>query len=131
MQAEAPTRGGAAPESAPPPGARDSAAAEFRVVAGRKVLFDGEGFFWQVDDWSPEAAEELACEAGVEKLSETQWRVIEFLRCFYFENGRSPLNRKLAAGVGMSLLELECLFPDGIKYGARRLAGLPNPKNCS
>jgi sulfur relay (sulfurtransferase) DsrC/TusE family protein len=30
----------------------------------------------------------------------------------------------------MPLLELEQLFPEGIKYGARRIAGLPNPKNC-
>jgi sulfur relay (sulfurtransferase) DsrC/TusE family protein len=28
------------------------------------------------------------------------------------------------------LLEIEKLFPGGIKYGARRVAGLPNPKNC-
>ncbi len=78
-----------------------------------------------------DAAAELAAKAGIAKLSDGQWRVIEFLREFYFENGRSPLNRKLSAGVGMSLLELERLFPGGIKYGARRLAGLPNPKSCS
>ena len=105
--------------------------ARWRVVAGRNILFDGEGFFWQADDWSADAAEELAREVGIARLSGTQWRVIEFLREFYFENGRSPLNRRLAAGVGMSLLDLERLFPRGIKYGARRLAGLPNPKNCS
>jgi tRNA 2-thiouridine synthesizing protein E len=28
------------------------------------------------------------------------------------------------------LVELESLFPGGIKKGARRLAGLPNPKTC-
>ena len=105
--------------------------ARFRVVAGRKILFDGEGFFWHADDWSVDAAEELTREAGVERLSEAQWRVITFLREFYFENGRSPLHRRLAAGVGMTLLDLERLFPGGIKYGARRLAGLPNPKNCA
>jgi TusE/DsrC/DsvC family sulfur relay protein len=109
----------------------DQPAPHFCVVAGRKILFDHEGFFWQADDWSVDAAEELAREVGIERLNEAQWSVIGFLRDFYFENGRSPLNRKLAAGVGMSLLDLERLFPGGIKYGARRLAGLPNPKNCS
>jgi dissimilatory sulfite reductase related protein len=109
----------------------DQPAPHFCVVAGRRILFDHEGFFWQADDWSADAAEELAREAGIEGLSELQWDVIGFLRSFYFENGRSPLNRKLAAGVNMSLLDLERLFPGGIKYGARRLAGLPNPKNCS
>lgn len=102
----------------------------YRTVAGRRILFDGEGFLWQVEDWSEEVAEELAAEAGMLELSETQWRVICFLRDFYLEYGRSPLNRKIVEGVGMSLLELERLFPAGIKYGARRLAGLPNPKKC-
>ena len=120
MQAEAGTASGAA-----------ESRQECRIVAGRRILFDGEGFFWHVDDWSSEAAEELAWETGIAQLSEAQWQVMEFLRQFYLENGRSPLNRKLAAGVGMTLLELEHLFPGGIKYGARRLAGLPNPKNCS
>jgi TusE/DsrC/DsvC family sulfur relay protein len=105
--------------------------ARFCVVAGRKILFDGEGFLWDADDWADDVAEGLAHETGVAKLSDGQWRVIRFLRDYYFENGRSPLNRQLSAGVGMSLLDLEHLFPGGIKYGARRLAGLPNPKNCA
>jgi TusE/DsrC/DsvC family sulfur relay protein len=109
-----------------PPGA----GSRFRRIGGRKVLFDGEGFLWNPSDWDEEVAGQLAAEAGVPLLGEAQWRVIRFLREFYLENGRSPLNRRLAQGLGMTLLELERLFPDGIKYGARRIAGLPNPKNC-
>ena len=40
------------------------------------------------------------------------------------------MNRELKAGTELSLVELERLFPDGIRMGARRLAGLPNPKTC-
>jgi sulfur relay (sulfurtransferase) DsrC/TusE family protein len=36
----------------------------------------------------------------------------------------------LKEGTLLSMRELEDLFPGGIKYGARRLAGLPNPKTC-
>jgi dissimilatory sulfite reductase related protein len=104
---------------------------QFRVVAGRRLLFDEEGFLCHADDWSEDLAEELAAEAGMTELDATQWRVIRFLREFYSDNGRSPLNRKTAEGVGMSLLQLERLFPGGIRYGAKRLAGLPNPKRCS
>jgi dissimilatory sulfite reductase related protein len=102
-----------------------------RTVAGREILFDEEGFLVHPEDWTEDVAQELAAEAGVEKLDETQWMVIGFLREFYFDNGRSPLNRAIVKGVGMTLLELECLFPDGIRHGAKRLAGLPNPKRCS
>ena len=103
---------------------------DVRIVAGREIVFDAEGFFWDPRQWHEEAAEVLSKEAGLTNLSETQWRIIRFLRDYYFENGRSPLNREIKQGTGISLLEMEALFPGGIKYGARRLAGLPNPKNC-
>ncbi len=101
-----------------------------RSVAGRVIVFDQEGFFWDPGAWSEEAAEVLAAESGLERLTDVHWRVIRFLRGFYFDNGRAPLNRQLIAGTGLSLRELEGLFPGGIKYGARRVAGLPNPKTC-
>ena len=101
-----------------------------RAVAGRVVYFDDEGFFWEPADWSPEAADELARESGIERLDATQWRVITYLREYYAHNGRAPMNRQLRDGTGLSLVELERLFPDGIRNGARRLAGLPNPRSC-
>lgn len=101
-----------------------------RTVAGRSVYFDDEGFFWEPDDWSDEGAEELARESGIERLDAVQWRVLRFLREYYLYHGRAPMNRELKAGTELSLMELERLFPDGIKLGARRLAGLPNPKTC-
>jgi dissimilatory sulfite reductase related protein len=103
----------------------------FRDVAGRTILVDDQGFLCHVDEWSEDIAEGLATESGIAALSEEQWRVIRFLRAYYYENGRSPLNRRVVEGVGMSLLELERLFPGGIRHGAKRLAGLPNPKRCS
>ena len=69
-----------------------------REIAGRRILFDAEGFLWRADDWSEEVAEALARESGLDSLDETRWRVIHFLREYYLENGRSPLNRALAAG---------------------------------
>jgi len=104
---------------------------QFRVVAGRRILFDEEGFLCQVDDWSEDVAEALAVESGLAGLDGAQWQVLRFLRDFYHENGRSPLNRKIVEGMGISLLELEQLFPGGIRFGAKRLAGLPNPRRCS
>ncbi len=101
-----------------------------RVVAGRPVFFDDEGFFWDFDDWSEAAALELARERGMDGLDATQWRVIRFMRDWYDGHGRAPMNKDLRAGTGLPLLELERLFPDGIRLGARRLAGLPNPQTC-
>jgi tRNA 2-thiouridine synthesizing protein E len=100
------------------------------LIAGQEIHFDGEDFLWDPRQWSEEVARSLAREADLTELSETQWAILRFLRDYYFENGRAPLNRQIKQGTGISLLEMEALFPGGIKYGARRLAGLPNPKTC-
>jgi len=102
-----------------------------RSVAGREIVFDGEGFLSDPDDWTEELALALARESGLDDLDPTQWRVINVFREYYYHHGRAPLNRQLKAECGLSLMELEGLFPGGLKYGARRLAGLPNPKTCS
>ena len=101
-----------------------------RTVAGRETWFDDEGFFWDPDDWTEAAAEALARERGMPGLDEAQWRVLRFIRGWYEHHGRAPMNRDLKAGTGLALLELERLFPDGIRMGARLLAGLPNPQTC-
>jgi tRNA 2-thiouridine synthesizing protein E len=102
-----------------------------RAIAGREVPFDEEGFFESFEDWSEGVFEELARESGLAFVTDRHWQVVRFLREFFAYNGRAPLNNQLRKGTGMSLLELDDLFPEGIKMGARRLAGLPNPKTCS
>ena len=104
---------------------------KFRTVAGRRILFDKEGFLWNLEDWSEEVAEALAGESGLNEMTETHWCVIRFLREYFINQGRAPLNAQLKSGLGMSLMELESLFPGGIKGGARKIAGLPNPKSCT
>ncbi len=101
-----------------------------RRVAGREIAFDDEGFFSDYDDWTDDAAVALAVESGIAVLGDDHWRVIRFLRGFYAYHGRAPLNQQLRQGIGMSLLTLNDLFPDGLRNGARRIAGLPNPKSC-
>lgn len=106
------------------------AARIIKEIDGRRIVFDGEGFFDDPDDWTEAAALILAREIGLDGLSDDHWRVLRFLRDFYYQNGRAPLNKKLKTGLNMSVVRIESLFPGGIKYGARRLAGLPNPKSC-
>jgi tRNA 2-thiouridine synthesizing protein E len=102
-----------------------------RLVAGRKVRFDTEGFFEDFDEWSEKVFEVLACEEGITVITDLHWQVVRALRDFYAYNGRSPLNNELRKSTGISLMKLEGLFPGGIKNGARRLSGLPNPKTCN
>jgi dissimilatory sulfite reductase related protein len=101
-----------------------------RTIAGREIVFDKDGFLMDFEDWSEEVFEWLAKESGLSRIDDQHWRVIWFLRSFYAYNRRAPLHRQLKEGTGMSLLEIDALFPNGIKTGARRMAGLPNPKSC-
>jgi dissimilatory sulfite reductase related protein len=102
-----------------------------RSLAGAEVLFDKDGFFVSAHDWNEDVALILSLEMGIQVMNETQWLVIYFLRRYYLRNGKGPLNSELKAGTGLSLMELESMFPGGIRQGARLLAGLPNPKSCT
>jgi len=101
-----------------------------RMLAGREIFFDQEGFFWEAKDWTEDVAAILIGESGLTDPTDTHWRVLRFLREYYFYHGRAPMNRHLKEGTQLSLQTLEGLFPGGIRTGARRLAGLPNPKSC-
>jgi tRNA 2-thiouridine synthesizing protein E len=104
---------------------------QVRTIHGKEVVFDEEGFLLEPELWDEELAEFLAREDGLPELGPKHWHVIRFLREYYFANGKSPLNAVLRKGTGLSLTEIEACFPKGIKQGARRLAGLPNPKGCA
>ena len=103
---------------------------KIRVIDGKEVIFDEEGFLINPESWTETIAEALATETGLPSLTGRQWEMIYFLRSFYLSNGRAPLNRDIKKQTGLSLLELERLFPGGIQDGAGRLAGRPNPKSC-
>ena len=100
------------------------------MVEDREVVLDQEGFLLESDDWTEAFALVLARQSGLDALTPDQWLVLRFLRKYYYHHGRAPLNKDLRARLELSLLALERMFPGGIKYGARRLAGLPNPKTC-
>ncbi|HHU29600.1 MAG: TusE/DsrC/DsvC family sulfur relay protein [Bacillota bacterium] len=102
----------------------------YRSLAGFTLLFDNEGFLWEPADWTEEVAIELARENGIDVLTEDHWKVIKFMREFYFAYGKAPLNKQLRKGTGLSIQQIEKLFPLGIKKSARLIAGLPNPRAC-
>ncbi|MEW5980546.1 MAG: TusE/DsrC/DsvC family sulfur relay protein [Acidobacteriota bacterium] len=101
-----------------------------RLVAGKEVVLDANGFLKNPQTWSEELAQILAREAGLDPLTEGHWQVLRFIRAYYVQQGRAPLNHEIKSGTGFSMMDLESMFPGGIKDGARRLAGMPSPKGC-
>lgn len=102
-----------------------------REIQDRRIWFDNEGFFLDFDDWSEAVFEILAEECGISPLTDFHRRMVHFFRDYYACNGRAPMNHEILERIPTIILELERLFPGAIRKGARRLAGLPNPKTCN
>ncbi len=94
------------------------------------VKFDEDGYLADHNEWSEDLARELAKEEGIEELTDMHWKVINFMRKDYSENGAVPTIRRLKKAGGIPTKELYSLFPDGPAKKAARIAGLPKPKGC-
>jgi len=93
---------------------------------------DCEGFFADEEFWSVEAAKKLAkaIDVGELVLSDSHWKVINYVREYYNLYGRGPAIIKVSKHTGLHLNEICELFPCGLVKGAYRLAGLPRPPGC-
>lgn len=100
-----------------------------RVISGKAVQVNEEGFLTVPDEWTKEIAIEIAKEEGIPELTEAHWKVIEFCRA-HAAGGRSPTLRQITAGTGMSTKELFALFPKGPAKKVAHIAGLGKPEGC-
>ncbi|KZN14584.1 TusE/DsrC/DsvC family sulfur relay protein [Marinomonas sp. TW1] len=99
-------------------------------------LLDEEGYLLNLDDWSPELAQQLATQEGI-ALTDQHWEIIYLLRDFYHEFEVSPAMRPLTKAVSKKLgaekgrsIYLMTLFPGSPPKLAAKIAGLPKPANC-
>ncbi len=106
------------------------------LINGQSVPVDPEGFLRNLDDWSPEAAEQLAIHEGIQ-LTEAHWEVLTVLRQFYKTFEMSPAMRPFVKAVAADLgpdkgksIYLMSLFPGSPAKLASKIAGLPKPTNC-
>ncbi len=97
---------------------------------------DKEGYLKNLDDWSPEIAEQLAENEDV-TLSKAHWEIIQLIRDFYTAYELSPAMRPLVKYTATRLgkekgnsIYLMQLFPNSPAKLISKIAGLPRPKNC-
>lgn len=101
-----------------------------QLVAGQSVHMDEEGFMTEPAEWTPEIAATLATQIQIGELTEAHWKVINFLRADYAEQGETANLRRVSTVGGVATKELFQLFP---KKPAKKMAyvsGLPKPKGC-
>ncbi len=97
--------------------------------AGRTVEVDAEGYLTRAGEWTREVGEAVAAELGV-ALAPASWRVIDFVRADFQEQGQTPGMRRITARTGVGTKDLYGLFPKGPVKLIARIAGTPKPKSC-
>ncbi|MBU0710406.1 TusE/DsrC/DsvC family sulfur relay protein [bacterium] len=98
-------------------------------IAGVDVNVNEEGYLTDHSQWTREIGEAIAKEEGIE-LTESHWKVMEFLQKEVKENGALPTIRRLTKSGVVDTKTLYQLFPDGPMKKASKIAGLEKPASC-
>ena len=99
-------------------------------LGGRMLEVDEDGFIADPALWDEKVAHSLAKTEGVDELSETHWKLVNYLRDYYLKNNIAPMIRKVCKDTGLPLKQIYELFPSGPAKGACKVAGLPKPTGC-
>jgi tRNA 2-thiouridine synthesizing protein E len=98
--------------------------------AGKAIELDADEHLANVSDWTEDVAAAIAEELGIFELTEDHWKVINFMRKVFEEDGDAPSIRRLTKESGVDTKTLYKLFPKGPAKKAAKVAGLPKPKGC-
>ena len=101
-----------------------------RVIAGKTVQVNDEGFLTVPGEWTREIAAELATEEGVGELTPAHWKVIDFCRQDAASTGKAPTLRRITTAAGVSTKDMFTLFPKGPAKKVARISGLGKPEGC-
>jgi tRNA 2-thiouridine synthesizing protein E len=101
-----------------------------RVIAGKTVQVNDEGFMTNPNEWNKEIAAAIAAEEGIAELIPAHWKVIDFCRQDAAGSGKAPTLRRISTAAGVSTKELFVLFPKGPAKKVARIAGLGKPEGC-
>jgi len=100
-----------------------------KVIAGKTVQVNDEGFMTDPSEWTKEIAVEIAKEEGIPELSDLHWKVIEYCRK-EGASGAAPTLRTITTNAGVSTKEMFALFPKGPAKKVARISGLGKPEGC-
>jgi tRNA 2-thiouridine synthesizing protein E len=99
-------------------------------ILGKSLAIDADGNLVNLQDWNEAIAKEIAKEQGIDDMTESHWKVINYMRKVFAETGDAPSIRKLTKESGIDTKTLYSLFPGGPAKKAAKIAGLPKPKGC-
>lgn len=99
-----------------------------RMIAGKNIAVNEEGYLTDFGQWDRTIAEELAAEAEI-TLSPRHWEILGYLQT-EFKN-EVPLSiRKIGKSGVVDIKEFYQLFPKAPLKTATKIAGIPKPASC-
>ena len=108
------------------------------IVNGQTIQLSEAGWLENLDEWSPDLANEIAKNEQVNELTEEHWNIVNMAREYFQENGVvcSPraFSKLMKQKYGKDQSDqkyIYSLFPTGLIKCANKVAGLPRPKGCS
>ena len=102
-----------------------------RVIAGKEVQVNDEGFMTDATEWNKDIAAAIAVEEGIAELTADHWTVIDWAReTAQGMNWKSPTLRQITTGTGVNTKQLFTLFPKGPAKKVAHIAGLGKPEGC-
>lgn len=99
-----------------------------KLIAGKNVQVNEEGYLTNFAEWNKEIGEVLAVEADIQ-LSPKHWEVINYIQ--EEVKNESPLSiRKIGKSGVVDIKEFYALFPNAPLKTATKIAGVPKPASC-
>ncbi len=99
-----------------------------RVIAGKNIAVNEEGYMTDFSQWDKGIAEALAAEAEI-SLSPRHWEILNYLQTEY--KNEVPLSiRKIGKSGVVDIKEFYQLFPKAPLKTATKIAGIPKPASC-
>ncbi len=102
-----------------------------KVIAGKTVSVNDEGFLTNPAEWTKEIAAAIAKDEGIAALTDAHWKVIDYCReASKGLGGKSATLRQITTGTSISTKDLFALFPKGPAKKVAHIAGLGKPEGC-
>jgi len=100
-----------------------------KVIAGKTINVNEEGYLQDFSQWTKEIGEQIAIEEGVGALNDRQWSIISYLQDCYKKEDPLTIRKVGKSGV-TDIKEFYELFPGGPLKKATKIAGIKKPVGC-
>jgi tRNA 2-thiouridine synthesizing protein E len=99
-----------------------------RIIEGKTIAVNEEGYLTDFSQWDQNIAEVLAAEAGV-VLTPKHWEVLKYLQDEQKNQVALSIRRIGKSGI-VDIKEFYQLFPTAPLKTATKIAGIPKPASC-